>query len=114
MMHKTTLWAKLHNATVTHKAIEYDGSCGISKSLMKTAGIDEFEQLHVYNINNGARFITYAIPLAQDGQVHLYGAAARCGEIGDRVIIVAYRSITANEQLTPKVLHLQQDNTLNQ
>ena len=60
-MQLTLLKAKLHKAHVTHSELEYEGSCAIDSTLLETAGIHEYEQIHIYNVNNGERFTTYAI-----------------------------------------------------
>ena len=60
-MRITLLKTKLHRATVTHSELEYEGSCAIDGSLLEASGILEYEQIHIYNVDNGERFITYAI-----------------------------------------------------
>ncbi|MCL5669609.1 MAG: aspartate 1-decarboxylase, partial [Gammaproteobacteria bacterium] len=60
-MQYTLLKAKLHHARVTHSELEYEGSCAIDGKLLDTAGIREYEQIHIYNLANGERFTTYAI-----------------------------------------------------
>jgi len=93
-MQITVLKAKLHSACVTHSEIEYDGSCAIDGHLLERAGIHEYEQIDIYNINNGERFTTYAIR-AEDhsGIISVNGAAARKASPGDRVIICVYGRI---------------------
>ena len=68
---------------------------------MEEYGIDPYEQMHIYNMTNGMRIITYAIPNTDIG-VHMLGAAARCAEVGDKVILATYRSIPENEKASPK------------
>ncbi|MEY2680945.1 MAG: hypothetical protein RL661_1176, partial [Pseudomonadota bacterium] len=77
-MLNTMLKAKLHRARVTHSELEYEGSCAIDGQLLDKSGIHEYEQIHIYNVNTGARLVTYAIR-AQDesGIVSVNGAAAR-------------------------------------
>lgn len=90
-MHLTLLKCKLHRARVTHTELEYEGSCAIDGRLLDAAGIREYEQIHVYNLDNGERFTTYAIRAeAGSGIVSLNGAAARKATPGDHVIICAY------------------------
>lgn len=97
-MQTTMLKAKLHRARVTHSELEYEGSCAIDGLLLDNSGIREYEQIHIYNVNNGERFITYAIR-AQEGSgiISVNGAAARLAAPGDIVIICAYVALTENE-----------------
>jgi aspartate 1-decarboxylase len=90
-MQSTMLKAKLHRARVTHSELEYEGSCAIDGLLLESTGIREYEQIQIYNVNNGERFTTYAIR-AQDGSgiVSVNGAAARLAAPGDILIICAY------------------------
>ena len=109
----TMLQAKLHQACVTHSELEYDGSCAIDSDLLERAGIREFEQIQIYNINNGERFTTYAIRAeAGSGIVSVNGAAARLAAPGDRVIICSYVGLTVNEMahFRPKLLYLDENN----
>jgi aspartate 1-decarboxylase len=97
-MQITVLKSKLHRATITDCNLHYNGSCAIDGNVLDKAGIHEYEQIHVYNIMNGHRFITYAI-VAQDGSgiISLNGAAARLGEVGDAVIICSYGEIDESQ-----------------
>src|SRR4030065_963454 len=97
-MQHTLLKSKLHRVRVTHSELEYEGSCAIDGKLLDTAGIHEYEQIHIYNIDNGERFITYAIR-AEDGSgvISINGAAAHKARPGDRVIICAYVTLNLNE-----------------
>ena len=97
-MQRTVLMAKLHKAHVTHSELEYEGSCAIDGHLLDTAGIREYEQIHMYNLDNGERFTTYAIR-AQDhsGIISVNGAAAHKAEPGHRVIICAYAVLSESE-----------------
>lgn len=97
-MHTSMLKAKLHRARVTHSELEYEGSCAIDGVLLDAAGIREYEQIHIYNVNNGERFITYAIR-AKDGSgiVSVNGAAARLASPGDIIIICAYVGLNQSE-----------------
>ena len=93
-MIRILLKSKIHRATVTETDINYDGSLGIDADLMKAADIVPYEQVHVYNINNGERFETYAIEeTSASGTVSLRGAAARKGINGDRIIITTFAPI---------------------
>jgi aspartate 1-decarboxylase len=102
-MQTTMLKAKLHRARVTHSELEYEGSCAIDGTLLEAAGIKEFEQIQIYNVNNGERFTTYAIR-ARDGSgiVSVNGAAARLAAPGDIVIICAYAILNQAELLNHK------------
>ena len=85
------LKSKIHRVTITEADLNYDGSMTIDEDLMNAAGIVQFEQVNIYNINNGERFETYAIRgKAGSGVIGLNGAAARKGHVGDLVIIVTY------------------------
>jgi len=97
-MQTTLLKAKLHRARVTHSELEYEGSCAIDGDLLDKAGIREYEQIHIYNVNNGARFITYAIRAEKgSGVVSINGAAARHAAVNDIVIICAYAILDQSE-----------------
>ena len=97
-MQTTLLKAKLHRARVTHSELEYEGSCAIDGDLLDKAGIREYEQIHIYNVNNGARFITYAIRAEEgSGIVSINGAAARHAAVNDIVIICAYVILDESE-----------------
>jgi len=96
---RTMMKSKIHRATVTDANIDYEGSITIDRDLMDAADIVEYEQVHVLNINNGARFTTYVIEGERgSGQICLNGAAARLAVKGDLVIIITYTQI-ADEDL---------------
>ena len=114
-MQKIMLTSKLHRATVTDQNIEYEGSVAIDEALMEEVGIASYEQVHIYNINNGNRLITYAIPGERgSGIISVNGAAARLVERKDRIIIAAYGMISVNKEdnYRPRVLLLDQDNNV--
>ena len=95
-MQLTLLKGKIHRATVTHSELNYEGSVAIDETLLRAAGIRESEQVHVWDVNNGARFVTYAIRAdAGTGIISLNGGAARQVAVGDLVIIAAFASMTA-------------------
>lgn len=112
-MQLTLLKAKLHQARVTHSELEYEGSCAIDADLLNQAGIHEYEQIHIYNLANGERFVTYAIR-AQAGSrvISINGAAAHKAAPGDRVIICAYAALAQQElaNFKPKLIYLDADN----
>ena len=86
-MQCTMLKAKLHQARVTHAELEYEGSCAIDGDLMDMAGILEYEQIQIYNIDNGERFETYAIRGEAGSKIiSVNGAAAHKAQPGDRVL----------------------------
>lgn len=92
------LKAKLHRATVTRSELGYEGSCAIDGSVLDLSGIREYEQIQIYNINNGARFTTYAIRAEEgSGVFSVNGAAARLACPGDLIIICAYAQYDQKE-----------------
>lgn len=97
-MQRVMLKSKIHRVTITEADLNYNGSMTIDRDLMDAAGIVPFEQVKIYNINNGERFDTYAIEgAAGSGVIGLNGAAARKGHIGDLIIIVTYANYDDNE-----------------
>lgn len=112
-MHLTMLKAKLHRARVTHSELSYEGSCAIDSSLLELAGIHEYEQIHIYNINNGERFVTYAIRAeAGSGIISVNGAAAHKANPDDLVIICAYTMLSQQEVAShkPRLIYVDADN----
>ena len=94
VMNITILKSKLHRATITDVHLDYEGSCAIDENLLLASGINEFEMIHIYNLNNGNRFSTYAIKAEKDsGIISLNGAAAFKGKKNDIIIICAYADI---------------------
>jgi aspartate 1-decarboxylase len=90
-MQLNILKAKIHRATVTHAELHYEGSCAIDGRLLDISGIREYEQVHIFNVNNGQRFVTYAIRGEEgSGVISVNGAAAHRAQPGDLVIICAY------------------------
>jgi len=97
-MELTMLKGKIHRATVTRVELDYEGSCAIDENLLEAAGILEHEQVHIYNITSGERFVTYAIRGERDsGMVSVNGAAAHRARAGDLVIIAAYARMSEAE-----------------
>jgi aspartate 1-decarboxylase len=107
------LKSKIHRARVTDANIDYEGSITIGKELMDAADILPYERVEVLNINNGARFSTYAIT-GERGEICLNGAAARLAIKGDLVIILTYTSIPEEEapNITPKLVHVNEKNEI--
>jgi len=107
------LRSKIHRAVVTHCELHYEGSCAIDENLLDAAGLTENEQIHIWNINNGERFITYAIRGERGtGIISLNGSAARRAEVGDLVIIAAF-GLVAEEQVpgsAPKLVFVDERN----
>jgi aspartate 1-decarboxylase len=102
-MTRVMLRAKLHRATVTEADLHYEGSCGIDAALLEAADMREFERIELYNINNGERFSTYAIPAPPgSGVISLNGAAARKAQVGDLLIICTYAPLSDDESLSHK------------
>ena len=95
-MLRNFLRAKIHRATVTQADPDYEGSISIDRALCREAGLLEFEQVDVLDINNGARFTTYVI-YGDAGQIKINGAAARLVDVGDLVIICAYIGLEPND-----------------
>ena len=114
-MQITLLKGKLHMASVTQAELWYDGSCAIDKDLVELAGFREFEQIDIYNVDNGERFHTYVI-LAESGSgtISMNGAAARRVQVGDRVIIAAYGQMNEAQadEFKPKLVYLNKDNSV--
>ena len=110
---RTMLKSKIHRAHVTQADIDYKGSITIDRRLMEEADILPYEQVEVLNINNGARFTTYAIE-GDDGEICVNGAAARLAFKGDMVIILSYSQLEEDEahNLTPKLVYVDEENAI--
>ena len=97
-MYPTFLKAKLHRVTATHAELHYEGSCAIDQDLLDASGIHEYEMIHIYNINNGERFTTYAISAERgSGVISVNGAAAHRANKGDLLIIGSYVQLDEEE-----------------
>ncbi|HSW45814.1 MAG TPA: aspartate 1-decarboxylase [Phycisphaerae bacterium] len=97
-MQRFMLKSKIHRATLTGTELEYEGSITVDEDLLERAGIVPGEQVHVLNLNTGARLVTYAIPAARgSGTVLLNGPAARLGAKGDIVVILTYCLLDEDE-----------------
>jgi aspartate 1-decarboxylase len=106
-MKRKLLKSKIHRAVVTDASLHYEGSITIDPVLMEATDIVEWEQVDVYDINNGNRLSTYAIPGAPgSGVICLNGAAARLVHVGDLVIICSYAQYTEDERSrhVPKIV----------
>jgi aspartate 1-decarboxylase len=109
------LKSKIHRAHVTEVNIDYEGSIAIDKRLMEEADILPYEQVQVLNINNGARFETYAIEAEpESGVISIRGAAARLAAVGDLVIILSYCQLEEEEahNVAPKLVYVDQKNAI--
>jgi aspartate 1-decarboxylase len=112
---RTMLKSKIHRARVTDANINYEGSIAIDSTLMAKADILPYEQVHVLNINNGARFTTYAIEgEAGRGDICINGAAARLAVKGDIVIILSYTQVPEGEIKNhhPKMVYVNEKNVI--
>ena len=107
--------AKIHQATVTEANLNYEGSITIDKKLMEQAGILPYEKVQVVNLNNSSRFDTYVIVgKANSGVICLNGPAARLGQAGDKVIIIAYAMMEEREAtgFKPKLVYVDGKNKI--
>jgi len=114
-MKRTMCKSKIHRATVTDANLDYEGSVTIDGALLDAADIREYEQVHVVNIANGARFETYAMRgEAESGDVVINGAAARLVQPGDMVIIFSYGSYDEEEleEFAPVFVFVDADNRI--
>ena len=109
------LKSKIHRARVTNLCIEYEGSITIDKRLMIEADILRYEQVQVLNLNNGARFTTYAIEGTSDsGQICLNGASARLVQKGDIILILTYCKVEDDEAVNflPRLVYVDVKNKI--
>ena len=114
-MHRTLLKSKIHRSTVTDANVDYEGSITIDRDLMDLADLQEYEQVHIYNITNGNRFSTYVIEgERKSGDIGINGAAAHLAKSGDQVIIANYASYSENEASLhkPKLVYVNEDNSV--
>lgn len=109
------LKGKIHRATVIQAELDYVGSITVDTKLLEAAGILEYEKVQIVDVNNGSRFETYTIAGEPgSGMICLNGAAARCVSAGDKIIIMAYASMTPEEAKThhPNVVFVDDDNRI--
>ena len=112
-MFRTLLKSKIHRVAVTQCELHYEGSCAIDENLLEAANIAENEQIHVWNINNGERFITYAIRGERGtGMISVNGSAARRVNTGDLIIIAAFGQVQEENVAThqPKLVFVNEKN----
>ena len=110
-MRRRMMKSKIHRATITDAHLDYVGSISLDPELMELADIMIGEQVQIVDIDNGARFETYAIE-GRSGEVCLNGAAARLVHPGDKVIIITYADYEESELefYAPRVVHVDDDN----
>ena len=109
------LKSKIHRATVTTANLDYIGSISIDKTLMEAANIYDFEKVHVLNVTNGQRLITYAIPADKNsGEICINGAAAHLIKKDEMVIIVSYGRMNKEDgnNFKPAVVHVNDKNQI--
>ena len=114
-MLRTVCKSKLHRATVTEANVQYTGSLTLDAQLMKAADLVPYEQIHVVDVDNGARIVTYCIEgVPGSGTVCINGAAARLILAGHKVIIISYAQVTSEElsEMAPKVVMLDENNRI--
>ena len=102
-MFRKLLKSKIHRATVTKSDLNYEGSIAVDATLLEAADIQPFEAVHVWNVTNGSRLQTYALPVEKgSGEICLNGAAARLAQAGDVVIIASFAWLDENAAAAAK------------
>jgi len=114
-MQRFLLKSKIHRARVTEANLDYEGSVTIDENLMRAGNIIEYEQVHIYDVTNGNRIITYAmVGPAGSGTICINGAAAHKVHPGDLVILATYSLFSEEEQqgFKPQIVHVDERNRL--
>ncbi|MGF6824332.1 aspartate 1-decarboxylase [Microbacterium sp. ZKA21] len=114
-MRRTMLKSKIHRATITGSDLNYVGSITIDPDLLEAADILPHEQVHVVDVNNGARFVTYTLVGERgSGVVQVNGAAARLVHTGDTIIVISYAEYSRKDLASyePVVVHVDRSNTI--
>ena len=114
-MNRTMLKSKIHRCRITDSDLHYVGSITVDEDLLDAADMREFEQVHVVDVDNGARFETYTIAGRRgSGEIKVNGAAARLVHTGDTVIVISYASYDEAElsSYEPRVVHVDADNSI--
>lgn len=114
-MQRMMLKSKLHRVTTTHADLHYEGSCAIDEDLLEAANIREYEQIDIWNVNNGERFTTYAIRAERgSGVISVNGSAARRAAPGDILIIATFASYTEAElgKYEPSLIYVDSQNRI--
>ncbi len=112
-MQRFMLRSKIHRATLTDTKLHYEGSIAIDRNLIEAADLLPGEQVHVLNLSNAERLITYVIEApAGSGTIQLNGAAARLGVAGDKVIILSFGAMPDEtaRQWQPIIVHVDENN----
>ena len=112
-MFRTLLKSKIHRVKTTHAELHYEGSCAIDEDLLDASGIVENEQIHIWNVDNGERFVTYAIKGQRGtGMISVNGSAARRAAVGDLLIIAAFAQVHEDQIAThkPKLVFVNDQN----
>jgi aspartate 1-decarboxylase len=108
-VHRTMLKSKVRGGKISATELYYEGSIAVDRLLMDAADILPGEQVHVLNVSNGSRIVTYAIPAPEgSGEITLKGAAARSGQVGDEVILLTYAQVDESEirSFKRRVVHI--------
>jgi aspartate 1-decarboxylase len=114
-MKRIMLKSKLQRPTLTGTELLYEGSITVDQDLLEAADILPGEQVHVFNVNNGARMITYAINAPRgSGTIMLNGPAARLGMVGDKLVIISFCEVDDAEarQMQPKIIRVDDKNRI--
>jgi aspartate 1-decarboxylase len=114
-MNRTMLKSKIHRCRITDSDLHYVGSITVDEDLLEAADMREFEQVHVVDVDNGARFETYTIAGRRgSGEIKVNGAAARLVHTGDTVIVISYATYDEAEleSYEPRVVHVDADNSI--
>ena len=114
-MQLNMLKGKIHRATVTHAELPYEGSIAIDGDLLDAAGVREYDQIHAWNVNNGERFVTYALRAEEgSGIISVNGSAAHRAQPGDLLIIAAFVSLSEAEAVLhkPRLVYVDADNRI--
>lgn len=114
-MQRLMFKSKIHRATVTEAELHYEGSLTIDEALMEAADILPHEQIHVWDVTNGARLMTYALPgVRGSGTICVNGAGAHLVKVGDLVIIATYTTMTTKKarKYDPTVVIVDENNRI--
>ncbi|MBF0624279.1 MAG: aspartate 1-decarboxylase [Magnetococcales bacterium] len=114
-MDVSLLKCKIHRATVTETQVDYEGSCAIDENFLDAAGLREFEKIHIWNVTNGQRLVTYAIRGQRgSGMISINGSAAHRAKPGDLVIIAAFATMSEAEAdaFEPRLVYLGENNRI--
>jgi aspartate 1-decarboxylase len=114
-MFRTLLKSKIHRARVTHCELHYESSCAIDEDLLDAANLRENEQVHIWDVDNGERLVTYALRAPRgSGIISLNGSAARRAAVGDLVIIAAFAMVHEDklDDAEPKLVFVDEKNRI--